>query len=84
MPRVCFQQQKTLVGAGAYFARKGKIFVPEIGGGVVLHRALKRPKATVLFVVQSALNRGVESPRRKIGQKASVHRLRKVLLKPHE
>jgi len=28
-----------LVGAGAYFARQGKIFVSEIGGGVVLHRA---------------------------------------------
>ena len=74
---------KTLVGAGAYFAREGKVLVPEIGGGVVLHGALERPKATVLFVVQSALNRCVETARRKIGWKASVHRLRKVLLKPH-
>jgi hypothetical protein len=32
---------KTLIGAGAYFAREGKIFVPEIGGGVVLHGALR-------------------------------------------
>jgi len=30
-----------MVGAGAYFAREGKIFVPEIGGGVVLRGALK-------------------------------------------
>jgi hypothetical protein len=37
-----FSSEKTLVGAGEYFAREGKVFVPEIGGGVLLHGALKR------------------------------------------
>jgi len=49
----------------------------------MLHWALERLYATVLFVVQGALDGRVEASGRKIGLDASVDRRRAVLLEPY-
>ncbi len=48
----------------------------------MLHWALERLRATVLFVVQGALDGRVEPSGRKIGLDTSVDRRRAVLVKP--
>jgi hypothetical protein len=48
----------------------------------MLHWVLERLRAAVLFVVQGALDGGVEAPGGKIGLDASVDRRRAVLLQP--
>ena len=48
----------------------------------MLHRALERLCAAVLFVVQGALDGRVETSGREIGLEACVDRRRAVLLKP--
>src|ERR1700674_3904867 len=82
MLRICFEQRKLFVGAGADFLREGMVLPPKIGGGAMLHWVLERLYATVLFVVQSALDGSVEASGVKIGLHASVDRRRAVLLKP--
>jgi len=59
------------------------VLPPKIGGGAMLHWVLERLYATVLFVVQGALDGRVEASGREIGLDASVDRRRAVLLKPH-
>jgi len=58
------------------------VLPPKIGGGVMLHGALERARAAVLFIVQGALDGRVEASGRKIGLDASVDRRRAVLLEP--
>jgi len=82
MLRICFQQCKLFVGAGAYFLRKSMVLLPKIGGGAMLHRVLERLCAAVLLVVKCALDGRVEASGRKIGLDTSVDRRRAVLLKP--
>jgi hypothetical protein len=53
---------------------------PELGTGVMLHPVLKGLDATVLLVVQSALNRIIEAACCKIGLDANVDELWAVLL----
>ena len=82
MLRICFEQCKLFVGAGADFLREGMVLPPKIGGGAMLHWVLERLYATVLLVVQSALDGSVKVSGLKIGLHASVDRRRAVLLKP--
>ena len=83
MLRICFEQRKLFVGAGADFLREGMVLPPKIGGGAMLHWVLERLYATVLLVVQGTLDGSVEASGLKIGLHASVDRRRAVLLKPH-
>ena len=76
------QQCKLFVGTGADFLREGMVLPPKIGGGAMLHWVLERLYATVLLVVQSALDGSVEVSGSKIGLHASVDRRREVFLKP--
>ena len=59
------------------------VLLPKIGGGAMLHRVLERLYASVLLVVQGALDGRVEASGRKVGLDASIDRRRAVLLKPH-
>ena len=59
------------------------VLPPKIGGGAMLHWLLERLYATVLFVVQGALDGRVEASGRKIGLDTSVDRRRAVLLEPY-
>jgi hypothetical protein len=58
------------------------VLLPKIGGGAMLHRVLERLYASVLLVVQGALDGRVEASGRKVGWDASIDRRRAVLLKP--
>src|SRR5271166_6237793 len=49
----------------------------------MLHRVLERLYASVLLVVQGALDGRVEASGRKVGWDARIDRRRAVLLKPH-
>jgi hypothetical protein len=82
MLRICFQERKLFVGADAYFLREGMVLPTKIGGGAMLYWLLERLYATVLFVVQGALDGRVEASGRKIGLDTSVDRRRAVLLEP--
>jgi hypothetical protein len=73
---------KMFVRAGADFLGKGMVLLPKIGGGAVLHRMLERLRATVLLVVQGALDGRVEAPTRKVRLNATVDRRGAVLLEP--
>jgi len=77
---LAFSKANLLVGAAADLLRKRGVCLPEIRSGAM--HLLKRLNPTVLFVVQSAANRLVQTARRKVGLYPSIDGLRVALVKP--